>query len=54
MDRKLILAWLFFAGIILSSGPSYGASFYPERLDDPCGRLSDAGELPRAWRRSRG
>ncbi len=35
MDRKLILAWSFFAGIIVPSGPSYGASFYSERLDDP-------------------
>ena len=34
-QKKLILMWLFFAGIILSFGPSYGASFYPERLDDP-------------------
>ena len=35
MDRKCILAWFFFMGIVLSSGLSYGASFYPERLDDP-------------------
>ena len=35
MGQKSILAWFFFAGIVLSSGPFYGASFYPDRLDDP-------------------
>ncbi len=35
MARRFILAAYFFAGVILSSGPLYGASFYPERLDDP-------------------
>ncbi|MCX5643463.1 MAG: glycosyl hydrolase family 28-related protein [Phycisphaerae bacterium] len=35
MDRKSILAWFFFTGIALLSGLSHGASFYPDRLDDP-------------------
>ncbi len=35
MDRRFIPAWFFFAGIVLSSGPFYGASFYADRLDDP-------------------
>ncbi len=35
MDRKLIGVWFFFTGVVVSSGSSYGASFYPNRLDDP-------------------
>ncbi len=35
MDQKSILAWVFFTSIVLSPGLLYGASFYPERLDDP-------------------
>jgi len=36
MNRRFIPAWFFFTGIVVSSGLSYGASFYPDRLDDPC------------------
>jgi sugar lactone lactonase YvrE len=35
MNQKSILAWFFFTGTVLLSGLSYGASFYPDRLDDP-------------------
>jgi sugar lactone lactonase YvrE len=34
MDQKSILAWFVFTGIVLSPGLLYGASFYPDRLDD--------------------
>jgi sugar lactone lactonase YvrE len=36
MDRQIVWAWFFFVGVALLSGPLYGASFYPNRLDDPC------------------
>ena len=35
MAHKSFMACLFFTGIILSPGPLNGASFYPQRLDDP-------------------
>jgi sugar lactone lactonase YvrE len=35
MSRRFVLSALLFAGIVLSSGPANGASFYPIRLDDP-------------------
>ncbi len=35
MAHRSILAWFFFASIVLLPGLLNGASFYPERLDDP-------------------
>jgi len=35
MARKSILAWFFFAPIVLLPGLLNGASFYPQRLEDP-------------------
>ena len=35
MDWRPVLIRFFFAGIVLASGSLYGASFYPNRLDDP-------------------
>jgi sugar lactone lactonase YvrE len=35
MDWRLILTRFFFVGIVLATGSLYGASFYPNRLDDP-------------------
>jgi sugar lactone lactonase YvrE len=35
MNRRFILAAFIVAGIVLSSGFLYGASFYPQRLEDP-------------------
>jgi sugar lactone lactonase YvrE len=35
MVHKPLLAWFFFTSIVLSSGLSYAASFYPVRLEDP-------------------
>lgn len=35
MGHRLILTMLFFVGSLGSYRPSYGASFYSERLDDP-------------------
>ena len=35
MDRRVALVAFFLTGIVLSAGLSFGASFYPNRLDDP-------------------
>ena len=35
VDRKRIWARFFVISVVLATGSLYGASFYPNRLDDP-------------------
>ena len=46
MAYKSIRAWLVFTGIVLLSGLVHGASFYPQRLDDPAAVYLTSKDFP--------
>lgn len=46
MAHESIRSWLFFTSIILSPGLASGASFYPQRIDDPAAVYLTSKDFP--------